>query len=73
MKPISFPVPKSKIKDVCDDLVEELSRLDSERAIVVTMLQQVRKGCSHEGQKTGYNERDGAWATPCVICGGGVR
>ncbi len=72
MKRVSFPVPKHKIKRVCDDLVSELSRLDSERRIIVSMLQQVQKGCSHEGQKTGHNEREGAWANPCSICGGGA-
>lgn len=25
--------------------------------------------CTHPGQKTGYNERDGSWANPCPVCG----
>ena len=32
-------------------------------------IEHYQKQCPHPGQATGYNERDGSWASPCPVCG----
>jgi hypothetical protein len=66
---VSFPVPADRLKVECDRLSSEISTRKSEIEILRSMLAMVRKGCTHPGQQTGYNDRDGSWANACPICG----
>jgi len=66
------------IKVPCTDeeIKTEISILNAkikEREIELKTLRLAREcyqeQCSHKGQKTGCNERDGSWGNPCPICG----
>jgi hypothetical protein len=41
----------------------------AEIKLLRSAMEHYQKQCTHPGQKTGYNERDGSWANPCPVCG----
>lgn len=66
---ITFPVEQARIKSETDKLVGEISALDAKKRALTALLRAIRDGCQHAHAQTGYNERDGAWASPCKYCG----
>ncbi len=57
------------IKKETTRLRKEIGTRKREIEIMSTAIKQYQKMCSHPGQQTGHNERDGSWANPCDICG----
>lgn len=67
---VSFPLLTNEaIVEARKLLNGEIKARNAELAILRTMLNQVQSYCKHEGQQTGYNERDGSWGNPCPTCG----
>jgi rubrerythrin len=66
---ISFPVAPDQIKIEADRLMVEIRARKQELEVLWKLLEMVQKSCTHKGQQTGYNDRDGSWAAACPICG----
>lgn len=67
---ITFPLKsKEDIKKALKALNDEILARESELKILVTMVRQCQSYCKHQNQKTGYNDRDGSWGSPCPTCG----
>jgi hypothetical protein len=67
---ITFPLTTNvQIKVAVETLNSEIQARQSELNILKTMRSQCQQYCKHEGQQTGYNERDGSWGNPCPTCG----
>lgn len=57
------------IKTECKRIREAIKGHQAELKILTSMIRAIQDGCAHEGQKVGYNDRDGDWASPCPTCG----
>lgn len=66
---ILFPVEKARIPEEVRKIRERIQGIDAEKEVLLTMLRTIQKGCDHNGQVTGYNERDSSWGNPCPTCG----
>lgn len=66
---IKFPMTKAEIKRETERLEQEITTRRAEIKVLAEALGTIQAQCKHEGQKTGYNERDGSWANPCPTCG----
>lgn len=66
---LTFPMTKEQIRSETDRLCGERDTRKAEIDVLNTMLGAIQKHCKHEHPSTGYNDRDGSWATPCIHCG----
>jgi len=66
---LKIPVTNDEIKEEIMNLRDAIALRNSEIQLLRDAIAHYQKQCKHPGQKTGYNERDGNWATPCPICG----
>lgn len=66
---LKLPCTKEEIKTEVDKLANQIRQRESEIKLLRTAIQHYQNQCDHVGQKTGYNERDGGWGSPCPTCG----
>lgn len=66
---LKIPVTNDEIKEETSILRQQIALRDSEIQLLRDAIRHYQKQCTHPGQQTGYNEREGNWATPCPICG----
>ena len=48
---------------------KQIRELEAKIAPLRAIIKHYQSQCSHPGQQTGYNERDGSWANACPVCG----
>jgi hypothetical protein len=60
---------KDEIKSEVERFINEIKIRKSEVEMLRKAVGHYRDLCDHEGQKTGYNDRDGDWGNPCPTCG----
>jgi hypothetical protein len=65
---LKIPVTEKEIREEVKRLTEEIKIRKSEIEILQTGVRHYQRQCKHPGQKTGHNERDGNWGSPCPIC-----
>ncbi len=68
---LKMPVTEQEIKEEIAKLRPEIALRQTEMKMLAEAIKHYQKQCSHPGQKTGHNERDGSWGNPCPICGYG--
>lgn len=66
---VIFPANDATIRAEIKVLQAMIDSRQAEIDILRQAISSYRKQCKHKGQKTGYNERDGAWGNPCPTCG----
>jgi hypothetical protein len=66
---LKMPVTEDEIKTEVKKLQEQIKLRESQIDLLGRAVEHYRSFCTHPGQKTGYNERDGSWANPCPVCG----
>lgn len=66
---IAFPVAQADIKAEVKRVSDAINANNAEMKILQATLGAIRNFCTHEHPKTGWNERDGSWASPCIHCG----
>jgi hypothetical protein len=66
---IKFPIKQEDIPEESKKIREMIQARQAEIEILHTALETITKMCKHKHPSTGYNERDGSWATPCIYCG----
>lgn len=66
---LKIPCTKDEIKEELKKLREEVIIREGELKMLRTAIKHYQSQCDHKGQKTGHNERDGSWGSPCPTCG----
>lgn len=66
---LKFPCNNDEIKAEVGSLREMLKQRQAEIEMLRHAIKHYQNQCDHPGQVTGYNERDGSWASPCPVCG----
>ena len=59
----------AKLRSMIQNRRAQISVLTAEITAVGSILKLYQQRCTHPGQKTGYNARDGSWANTCPVCG----
>ena len=66
---LKIPCTETEIKEETTKLKQEISIRTAEINMLRQAIGHYQKQCTHSGQVTGMNERDGSWGNPCPICG----
>lgn len=66
---LKLPCTKEGIKEETEKLRQEISVRSAEINMLRQAIKHYQGQCTHPGQVTGMNERDGSWGNPCKICG----
>lgn len=66
---LKAPASEAEIKEEIAKLRAKIAGRRSEIEMLCKAVKHYQDQCSHPGQVTGYNERDGSWGNPCKVCG----
>lgn len=66
---LKLPVTEAEIKTETKRLRGEIDLRNTEIQLLREAINHYQRQCAHPGQRSGYNERDGDWASVCPICG----
>ncbi len=66
---LKIPCTEEEIKLETEKLRNQIFKLSSEEKLLRQAIKHYQSLCDHKGQKTGYNDRDGSWGSPCPTCG----
>lgn len=66
---LKIPASEEEIRTETTRLRSEIAKRRGEIDMLAQAVKHYQRQCSHPGQKTGWNERDGNWACPCDVCG----
>lgn len=66
---LKIPVTEEEIKKEVKELTEQIAVREAEARVLREAVRHYQKQCSHPGQVTGNNDRDGSWGNPCPVCG----
>ena len=66
---LRFTTDHDEIKAETGKLSAMIDERHGEIKMLRAALTHYRQHCTHPGQQTGHNERDGLWANPCPVCG----
>ncbi len=59
----------TKLRKMLEERRVAIKGIEAECDAIRAILKTYQDRCTHPGQKTGYNERDGSWANTCPVCG----
>jgi hypothetical protein len=66
---LEFPLTQQRIKEETTKIREQIEARKGEIEMLRGALKTIYAQCKHEHPGSGYNERDGNWASPCIHCG----